>query len=223
MTKHHRLTRTQAHFPQKCRTGCALPIPGCCSHPWCPDNAPTTVFPSRQPQLEGGRLHGAPVAPSLHSITTTSSLLFSSPPFAYPLPLLQDLPVTCTLHPQPCSSSGAFPMVLTPNSAALQPLQLLPSPSPALVLRRQKPRGAWVAQSVEHPTVDLGSGHDLTACGFEPHIRLCVDSMEPAWDSLSFLSLPLHCSRSLSKQINFKNIFEKTCWGAVSGGGGGLH
>ena len=23
---------------------------------------------------------------------------------------------------------------------------------------------------------DFGSGHDLTVCGFEPHIRLCNDS-----------------------------------------------
>ena len=30
--------------------------------------------------------------------------------------------------------------------------------------------GAWVAQSVKHPTLDLGSGHDLTVHGFE----LCI-------------------------------------------------
>ena len=32
---------------------------------------------------------------------------------------------------------------------------------------------------------DFGSGHDLTVCEFEPHIKLCADSMEPALDSLS--------------------------------------
>ena len=41
-------------------------------------------------------------------------------------------------------------------------------------------RGAWEAQSVKRPTLDFGSGHDLMVCEFEPHIRLHVDSAEPA-------------------------------------------
>ena len=49
-----------------------------------------------------------------------------------------------------------------------------------------------MAQSVEHLTLELGSGHDLTVYGFEPHIGLCTDSVEPSWDSLSAsLSLTL--------------------------------
>ena len=37
-----------------------------------------------------------------------------------------------------------------------------------------------------------GSGHDLTVRGIKPHVRLCADSAEPAWDSLSLsLALPL--------------------------------
>ena len=63
--------------------------------------------------------------------------------------------------------------------------------------------GAWVAQSVKPPTLDFGPGHDLTILGIEPHIGLCTDSVEPAWDSL-FLSLcpcPT-CSLSLSPKIN---------------------
>ena len=50
--------------------------------------------------------------------------------------------------------------------------------------------GTWVAQSVEHPTVDLGSGHDLTVPESSPKScsGLCAYSWEPAWDSLS---LPL--------------------------------
>ena len=59
-------------------------------------------------------------------------------------------------------------------------------------------RGAWVAQSVEWPTLDFGSGHDLTVCEFEPHVGLCADSIEPAWDPLSSLSLPFPSSFSLS-------------------------
>ena len=51
---------------------------------------------------------------------------------------------------------------------------------------------AWVAQSVKRPTLHLGSGHDLTVREFEPPVGLCVDSVEPAWDSLSpSLSAPL--------------------------------
>ena len=51
------------------------------------------------------------------------------------------------------------------------------------------PRDVWVAQSVEHLTLDFGSGHD-------PRIVVSsskwgsVLSMDPAWDSLSF-PLPL--------------------------------
>ena len=52
-------------------------------------------------------------------------------------------------------------------------------------------QGAWVAQSVEHPTLDFGSGHDLVVRGIESHIRLCADGAEPAWDSLS---PPHYCS-----------------------------
>ena len=50
---------------------------------------------------------------------------------------------------------------------------------------------AWVAQSIEHPTPDFRSGRDLTFCEFEPHLELCADGTEPAWDSFSsFLSAP---------------------------------
>ena len=39
--------------------------------------------------------------------------------------------------------------------------------------------------SVKHLTLDFGSGHDLTVHEIEPHIGLCTDSADPAWDSLS--------------------------------------
>ena len=32
--------------------------------------------------------------------------------------------------------------------------------------------GFWLAQLEELPTLGLGSGHDLTVCEFESHIRL---------------------------------------------------
>ena len=49
------------------------------------------------------------------------------------------------------------------------------------------------ARSVKRLTLDFGLSHDLKVCGLEPHIRLCADSTEPAWASLS---------ASLSLKIN---------------------
>ena len=45
----------------------------------------------------------------------------------------------------------------------------------------------WLSQLADHLTLDFGSGHDLTVCGFEPHLGLCADSVEPSWD---FLPIP---------------------------------
>ena len=42
-----------------------------------------------------------------------------------------------------------------------------------------------MAQLVEHPTLDLSSGQELTVCGFEPCVGLRGDGSEPAWDSVS--------------------------------------
>ena len=39
--------------------------------------------------------------------------------------------------------------------------------------------------SVKCPTLDFGSRGVLRVCEFEPHIRLCTNGAEPAWDSLS--------------------------------------
>ena len=41
-----------------------------------------------------------------------------------------------------------------------------------------------MAQSVKHPTLDFGSGHDLMVLGI-PCMGLNADSEDPAWDSLS--------------------------------------
>ena len=70
--------------------------------------------------------------------------------------------------------------------------------------KSSKAQGAWMVQSVEHLTLDFGSGHDLTVCGFEPHIGPWADSAEPAWDSLSpslSLSAPPPLAPSLSLKI----------------------
>ena len=42
-----------------------------------------------------------------------------------------------------------------------------------------------LAQLVKRPTLDFGSGHDLTVREFEPRVGLCADNTEPAWDSQS--------------------------------------
>ena len=51
-------------------------------------------------------------------------------------------------------------------------------------LRLKNYRGTWVAQSVKRLS-NFGSSHDLMAHEFELHVRLCANSAEPAWDSLS--------------------------------------
>ena len=48
-------------------------------------------------------------------------------------------------------------------------------------------RGAWVAQMVEHPTLDFGSGHDLLVREFKP----VAGSAVTAWSLLAILTLPL--------------------------------
>ena len=70
--------------------------------------------------------------------------------------------------------------------------------------------GAWVDQSVKHPTLDFSSGHDLTICKFEPRHQLCTDSMEPVWYFVSFSLCPSPaCSLSLSKYIKINSKKKK--------------
>ena len=69
-------------------------------------------------------------------------------------------------------------------------------------------RGTWVAQSVMHPTLDFGSGHDLTVLEFKPCIRLCIDSAEPTWDFV-YLSLCPSLACYLSLKINKNKLFLK--------------
>ena len=68
------------------------------------------------------------------------------------------------------------------------------------------PCGAWVAQSVKYPTLGLGSGHDLTVRGIEPHVGLHAGSGARLGFSLSgptpiMLSLCLSVSLSLSLSL----------------------
>ena len=63
-------------------------------------------------------------------------------------------------------------------------------------------RGAWVAQSVKHLTLDFSSGHDLTVHEIEPRVGLCTDRVEPAWILSLPLFLPLPRFFSLFLKIN---------------------
>ena len=56
-----------------------------------------------------------------------------------------------------------------------------------------------MVQLVKCPTLDFGSGHDLMVHEFEPHVRLCANSGESAWDSLS----PVSPSLRPPSKINF--------------------
>ena len=67
-----------------------------------------------------------------------------------------------------------------------------------------------MAQSVKHPTLDFGSGHDLMVLEFKPCIGLCADSTEAAWDSVSLsLSAPSPLALSLSLSLSNKNKQQK--------------
>ena len=62
-------------------------------------------------------------------------------------------------------------------------------------------RGTQVAQSVKHRTLDFSLGHDLTICEFGPHVGLCTDHIEPAWDFVSpFFSAPPLLTHALSQK-----------------------
>ena len=56
------------------------------------------------------------------------------------------------------------------------------------------PRGAWVPESGEHPTLSLSAGHDLRIMGSSP-VSGSTLSTESAWGSLSHSLCPYHlCS-----------------------------
>ena len=67
------------------------------------------------------------------------------------------------------------------------PLVCVHTPS-AFLLPGDMLGGAWVAQSVEHPTLDFGSGHDLMVHEFESPASGSVLTVRSV---LGILSLPL--------------------------------
>ena len=66
-----------------------------------------------------------------------------------------------------------------------------------------------MAQSLDHPTLDLGSGHDPRIVGSSPTLGSTL-SKKPAWDSLSpFAPLPCSLSHSLSQKVKKKNTLDR--------------
>ena len=41
------------------------------------------------------------------------------------------------------------------------------------------------------PILGFSSGHDLMVHDIEPHVGLCADSVDPAWDSVPLSAPPL--------------------------------
>ena len=70
-------------------------------------------------------------------------------------------------------------------------------------VHRKYLRGAWAVQLIKHPTLGFGSGHDLQLREIKSHIRVCADSVETAWDSLS-LAPPAVLALSLNINKHFK-------------------
>ena len=50
----------------------------------------------------------------------------------------------------------------------------------AFSLKREDYKGTWVAQSLKHPTLDFGSGHDLMVREIKSRFGLWTDNTEPA-------------------------------------------
>ena len=69
-------------------------------------------------------------------------------------------------------------------------------------------QGVCMVQSAEHPTFELGPGHDLMVREIEPRVGLCVDSTEAAWNSLPLplCSSPAHAFSLLSLSLKIINI-----------------
>ena len=63
-------------------------------------------------------------------------------------------------------------------------------------------RNSWMAQSVEYPTLDFGSGHDLMVHGIKPHQALCQALSVSEFSLSPSLCPSLTCACSFSLKIN---------------------
>ena len=67
--------------------------------------------------------------------------------------------------------------------------------------------GNWVAQVVEGPAFDFGSGHYPAVRRMEPYAGLCAGNVNRVWEPLSLSPCPAHkCTRAHSlKNKHLKN------------------
>lgn len=72
--------------------------------------------------------------------------------------------------------------------------------------------GAWVAQSVEWPTLDLSSGYDLRILGLNPHVRFTVQQVVCFPPSSSSCPPQLTCSLSLANKLIVKKYYLHGLW-----------
>ena len=72
--------------------------------------------------------------------------------------------------------------ILNRHKVSIAGIILLQAP---IWLNTETTWGPWVAQLVKLLSLDFSLGHDLVVHEIKPCVRLCADSAEPAWDSLS--------------------------------------
>ena len=92
--------------------------------------------------------------------------------------------------------------ILSPPLSLPLPCSLSQKKKKTKQKKHKRIRGAWVAQSVRHPTSALVT---ISWFEFEPHIRLHANGAEPAWDSLSlchFATCVYACARALCLSLS---------------------
>ena len=98
---------------------------------------------------------------------------------------------TCFLHPPHSRRTNhpslprTLPILTLKDPCSRRQLSLRQTRMTGHPIKNVGQSGHWVAQSIKRLTLDFSLGHDLTLHEIEPRTRLCADSMDPAWDSLS--------------------------------------
>ena len=95
------------------------------------------------------------------------------------------------------------------SSSVIRKMQIQTARPTRMALINNIKRGTRVTQSVKHPPLDLGSGHDLAVGGLELGSSLASGSVLTMGSLPRILPLPLSLSLLLSLKIN-KNLKPKT-------------
>ena len=164
-------------------------------------------------KASGHRRHGSGLTglPLLNSCSSSGQwpvhlilLVVDSGPWGPPAAFRLGGPERQGAFPSTDAGSGKPPLTHMLESSPPPFLRGTECVPPKLLCSNLTSRGSSGAQSVKCPTLDFSSGHVLTVCGFKPCIRLCADSVEPAWDCLLVsvsvsISVPPCFACSLSK------------------------